>query len=46
MPPDAEVVWKDHDHGEGEFNNHVGFVDDVSDEFSTGPETRIVSIGP
>ncbi|MDV2903103.1 hypothetical protein R0H17_15800 [Phytobacter diazotrophicus] len=46
MPPEALVVWKDHDHSEGEFNNHVGFVDDVSEEFSTDPETRTVAIGP
>ncbi|MBK4129469.1 hypothetical protein [Klebsiella michiganensis] len=34
MPPDAIVIWKDHDQGEGEFNNSVGNVYDASDEFS------------
>lgn len=33
MPPDAVVIWKDHDHGEGEFNNIVSYVYDATDEF-------------
>ncbi|EHJ1003045.1 hypothetical protein J9015_003286 [Salmonella enterica] len=33
MPPDALVIWKDHDHGAGEFNNYVGNVYDAHDEF-------------
>lgn len=34
MPPDAVVIWKDHDHSEGEFNNFVTYVYDASAEFS------------
>ncbi|MHA9057248.1 hypothetical protein ACYBCP_21835 [Klebsiella pneumoniae] len=33
MPPDAVVIWKDHDHGEGEFNNFVSYVYGASHEF-------------
>lgn len=33
MPPDAVVIWKDHDHGEGEVGGIVGLVYDASDEF-------------
>lgn len=47
MPPEATVIIKDHDHGEGEFNNYVRYVRDVTDEFSASydPEVRTVSIG-
>ncbi|EHY9683610.1 hypothetical protein K5A76_004101 [Salmonella enterica subsp. enterica serovar Bredeney] len=38
MPPDALVIWKDHDHGAGEFNNHVGNVYDAYDEFVDSDE--------
>lgn len=47
MPPEARVIFKDHDHGEGEFNNYVRYVDDVTDEFSSSsydPEVRTVAI--
>ncbi|MEQ9844578.1 hypothetical protein [Pectobacterium brasiliense] len=27
MPPDAVLVWRDHDQDEDEFNNFVGNVD-------------------
>lgn len=44
MPPEAAVIIKDHDHGEGELNDYVRFVSDVTDEFSTDPEVRTVAI--
>lgn len=46
MPPGATVIIKDHDSGEGEFNNYVRFVSDVTDEFSDSydPEVRTVAI--
>ncbi|ECC5187603.1 hypothetical protein AAQ05_005528 [Salmonella enterica subsp. diarizonae] len=47
MPPEALVIFKDHDHGEGEFNNYVRYVDDVTDEFSSSSydsEVRTVAI--
>lgn len=46
MPPHAVVIIKDHDSGEGEFNNYVRFVCDVTDEFTTSydPEVRTVAI--
>ncbi|HHQ4642206.1 TPA: hypothetical protein ACSP3W_000450 [Aeromonas veronii] len=31
MPQDADLVWQDHDHSEGEFNSTVGDVEDVSE---------------
>lgn len=31
MPPDADLVWQDHDHGDDEMNATVGTVIDVSD---------------
>lgn len=33
MPRDAVVIIKDHDQSEGEMNNYVRFIFDVSDEF-------------
>ncbi len=30
-PPDAEVVWRDHDQSEGEFNGHVNYVREWSE---------------
>lgn len=44
MPPDALVVWKDHDHSPDEFNNYVRFVSDVTEDLSTDPEVRYVAI--
>jgi len=44
MPPESTVIWKDHDNGEGEFNNYVRFVSDVTSEFSTDEEVRFVAI--
>lgn len=43
MPPEAVVIIKDHDHGEGELNGYVHYVSDVTDEFD--PEVRTVAIG-
>lgn len=34
MPPDAVVVWQDHDHSANEFNNFVREVYDASEAFS------------
>ncbi len=31
MPQNAELVWQDHDHRDGEFNSTVGSVEDVSE---------------
>lgn len=44
MPPDATVIWKDHDHSAGEYNDFARFVEDVTEEFSTDPEVRFVAI--
>lgn len=44
MPPDALVVWKDHDNSPDEFNNYVRFVSDVTDDLSTDPDVRYVAI--
>jgi len=46
MPPEAMVVWQDHDQSEGEYNDHVRFVSDATDEISGSfdPEVRIVAL--
>jgi type IV secretory pathway TrbF-like protein len=46
MPPEAIVVWQDHDQAEGEYNDFVGNVADVTDEFaySFDPEVRTVAL--
>lgn len=31
MPPDAVVIWKDHDNDPEDFNDFVRFVEDVTD---------------
>lgn len=46
MPPEAMVVWQDHDQSEGEYNDHVRSVVDATDEHpgSYDPEVRIVAL--
>ena len=46
MPPEAVVVWQDHDQAEGEYNDFVGHAADVTDEFASSydPEVRTVAL--
>lgn len=46
MPPEAVVVWQDHDQSESEYNDFVGCVADITDESSLSfdPEVRIVAL--
>lgn len=48
MPQDAIVIWKDHDHAEGEYNNFVRSVDDVTDEpqFKEDIGDQVVALSP
>ncbi|HDR2537627.1 TPA: hypothetical protein QCI11_002956 [Enterobacter ludwigii] len=46
MPPEAVVVWQDHDQSECEYNDFVGYVADITDESSLSfdPEVRVVAL--
>lgn len=46
MPPEAMVVWQDHDQSEDEYNDHVSVVVEATDELSGSfdPEVRIVAL--
>ncbi len=42
MPPDAIVVWRDHDQSRDEYNDRVGNVSDDTDYLSLDAEVRYV----
>ncbi|HIE1494181.1 TPA: hypothetical protein ACXJFH_001362 [Enterobacter kobei] len=46
MPPEAVVVWQDHDQSESESNDFVGCVADITDVNSStfDPEVRVVAL--
>lgn len=46
MPPDAIVIWQDHDQGEDEYNDFVGNVAEVTNEISASfdHEVRVVAL--